>query len=66
MKAREVARLLANDSAECRNCHEVNAMDMDQQSRMAKTKDTSIRRHADCQELSDEQLKVIIAELMPQ
>ena len=36
MKAREVARLQANDSAECRNCHDVNAMDLDQQSRMAK------------------------------
>ena len=33
---------------------------------LAKAKDTSIRRHADCQELSVEQLKVIIAELMPQ
>ena len=32
----------------------------------AKAKDASIRRHADNQELSDEQLKVIIAELMPQ
>ena len=36
MKAREIARLQANDSQECRNCHNVEAMDLDQQSRMAK------------------------------
>lgn len=36
MKAREIARLKANDSQECRNCHEVAAMDFEQQSRMAK------------------------------
>lgn len=36
MKAREIARLQANDSQECRNCHDVAAMDLDQQSRMAK------------------------------
>ena len=36
MKAREIARLQANDSQECRNCHDVEAMDLDQQSRMAK------------------------------
>lgn len=36
MKAREIARLKANDSQECRNCHEVQAMDFEQQSRMAK------------------------------
>ena len=36
MKEREIARLKANDSQECRNCHEVDAMDFEQQSRMAK------------------------------
>jgi len=36
MKDREIARLKANDSQECRNCHDVNAMDLDQQSKMAK------------------------------
>ena len=36
MKEREIARMRANDSQECRNCHDVNAMDLEQQSRMAK------------------------------
>ena len=36
MKAREIARLKANDSQECRNCHNVAAMDLEQQSRMAR------------------------------
>ena len=36
MKGREIARLKANDSQECRNCHNVDAMDFEQQSRMAK------------------------------
>lgn len=36
MKGREIARMQANDSQECRNCHDVKAMDFDQQSRMAK------------------------------
>lgn len=36
MKSREIARLQANDSQECRNCHDVKAMDFDQQSKMAK------------------------------
>ena len=36
MKGREISRLRANDSQECRNCHDVKAMDLDQQSRMAK------------------------------
>jgi len=40
MKGREIARLKANDSQECRNCHDVESMDLEQQSRMAK------RRHA--------------------
>jgi len=36
MKNREIARLQSNDSQECRNCHAVAAMDLDQQSKMAK------------------------------
>ena len=35
MKAREIRRLQANDSQECRNCHDPAAMDVAQQSRMA-------------------------------
>jgi cytochrome c-type protein NapC len=36
MKNREIARLQANDSQECRNCHQVEAMDFEQQSKMAR------------------------------
>ena len=36
MKAREIARLRANDSAECRNCHEVERMDLNLQSEKAR------------------------------
>ncbi len=36
MKGREIRRLQANDSQECRNCHDVVAMDLEQQPRMAK------------------------------
>ena len=35
MKAREIARLKANDSQECRNCHEVERMLMSAQSAKA-------------------------------
>lgn len=35
MKAREIARLQANNSQECRNCHEMEHMQADLQSRMA-------------------------------
>ena len=38
MKAREIARLQANDSAECRFCHKVEHMDFNQQSRTAMDK----------------------------
>ena len=35
MKAREIARLQANDSQECRNCHDTVRMQADLQSKMA-------------------------------
>ena len=35
MKAREIARLQANDSQECRNCHDTEHMQADLQSKMA-------------------------------
>ncbi len=35
MKAREIARLQANDSQECRNCHDMERMKPDLQGRMA-------------------------------
>ncbi|CAA0122599.1 Denitrification system component NirT [Halioglobus japonicus] len=35
MKAREIARLQANDSQECRNCHKTEHMRSDLQSKMA-------------------------------
>lgn len=38
MKSREIARLKANDSAECRYCHKVGHMDFEQQSRAARDK----------------------------
>ena len=38
MKAREIARLKASDSAECRYCHNVERMDLDQQSKTARNK----------------------------
>lgn len=54
MKAREVARLRANDSQECRNCHEVEKMILSQQTvkaqefhlSMAKNGKTCIDCHA--------------------
>ncbi len=36
MKAREIARLQKNDSAECRNCHDVAQMELSQQSERAR------------------------------
>ncbi len=36
MKAREIARLRANDSQECRNCHVVQRMQLEQQSAKAR------------------------------
>lgn len=36
MREREINRLRANDSQECRNCHQVDRMDFEAQPRMAK------------------------------
>jgi cytochrome c-type protein NapC len=36
MREREINRMRANDSQECRNCHRVERMDFDAQPRMAK------------------------------
>ena len=58
---------LAGDDALCLDCHEP-AEDWEGLSAdeiLAQAKDASIKRHADNQELSDEQLKALIAELMP-
>ena len=59
--------VLAEEEALCLDCHEpaedwegLSADDI-----LAKAKDASIKRHADNQELSDDQLKALIAELMP-
>ena len=58
---------LAEEDALCLDCHEP-AEDWEGLSAdeiLAQAKDASIKRHADNQELSDEQLKALIAELMP-
>jgi len=60
--------VFAGDEALCLDCHEP-AEDwegLSSEDILAQAKDASIRRHADNQELSDEQLKALIAELMPQ
>ena len=52
MKEREIARLRANDSQECRNCHDVKQMNFAQQSAKAQTYhkmlDTGKRTCIDC------------------
>ena len=58
---------LAGDEAMCLDCHEP-AEDWEGMSSdeiMADAKDASIKRHEDVQDISDEQLKALIAELMP-
>lgn len=58
---------LADDEAICLDCHEP-AEDWEGMSSdeiLAEAKDASIKRHKDNQDLSDEQLKALIAELMP-
>ncbi len=61
-----VAPVFAGDADLCLDCHEP-AEDWEGMSAaeiMATAKDADIKRHADNQELSDEQLQVIIAELL--
>jgi hypothetical protein len=60
------APAIAGDAALCLDCHEP-AEDWEGMSSddvLAKAKDSSIKRHADNADLSDEQLKAIIAQLM--
>ena len=57
---------LAGDADLCLDCHEPaedwEGMSADEV--MAEAKDMSIKRHADNADLSDEQLKAIVAELL--
>jgi cytochrome c551/c552 len=58
---------LAADPEMCLDCHEP-AEDWEGMSAddiLAKAKDMSVKRHADNADLTDEQLKAMIAELMP-
>lgn len=48
MKAREIARLKANDSAECRNCHQVGHMDFDSQSALARKQHKKLTAGSTC------------------
>ena len=60
--------VLAGDEAICLDCHEP-AEDwegMSAEEILAEAKDASIKRHKDNQDLSDEQLQAIIAELLQQ
>lgn len=45
MKAREIARLRANDSAECRNCHKVDHMAISMQSQKAQEYHQALERN---------------------
>lgn len=70
MKGREVARLQANDSQECRNCHEVDRMILSQQTAkaqefhqtMAREGKTCIDCHQGIAHMSDEILERLEAE----
>jgi hypothetical protein len=62
-----VAPAMAADEPLCMDCHEP-AEDwegMSSEEVLAEAMDPSIKRHKDNQALSDEQLKAIIAELLP-
>ena len=48
MKAREIARLRANDSAVCRHCHQVEHMDFEKQSRVAMDKHMNMSEGKTC------------------
>jgi cytochrome c-type protein NapC len=68
MKEREIARLRANDSRECRNCHEVNHMNFAEQSAKARSfhkvletgKRTCIDCHAGLTHTPPEQVSVVL------
>ena len=57
---------LASDAELCLDCHEpaVDWEGMSSEEIFADASDPGIKRHADNQELSDEQLQAIIAELL--
>ena len=62
-----VTTALAADAEMCLDCHEPaeDWAGMSADELLAEAKDPSNKRHKDNSELSDEQLKAIIAELMP-
>jgi cytochrome c-type protein NapC len=68
MKEREIARLKANDSRECRNCHDVNQMNFAQQSAKAQSyhkvlqsgKRTCIDCHAGLTHTPREQVSLVV------
>ncbi len=61
-----VAPLYAGDADVCLDCHEPSEdwEGMSADEILAQAKDTSIKRHADNADLSDDELKAIIAKLM--
>jgi len=62
-----IAPAMAADESLCMDCHEP-AEDWEGMSSgevLAEARDPGIKRHKDNQALSDEQLKVMIAELLP-
>ena len=61
-----VAPLYAGDADVCLDCHEPSEdwEGMSADEILAQAKDTSIKRHADNADLSDEELQAIIAKLM--
>ena len=62
-----ITPVLAADAEMCLDCHEPaeDWAGMSADELLAEAKDPSNKRHKDNSELSDEQLKAIIAELMP-
>ena len=63
-----VAPVSAGDADVCLDCHEPSEdwEGMSADEILAQAKDTSIKRHADNADLSDDQLKAMIAELLAQ
>jgi len=63
-----IAPAMAGDEALCMDCHEPAEEweGMSSEAVLAEAKDPDIKRHKDNQALSDEQLKMMIAELLPQ
>lgn len=57
----------AGDAEECLDCHvpEEDWVGMSMEEIMASAKDASIKRHKDNKSLSDDELKAILADLLP-